>query len=287
MSGKADHGRSAVRLGPLDAIGDLSTMKIRVRLAVATALGLLIAGGSVFQASAQIGIVTPNPYGADGAYNTFNTGGLQQTRLPPQGIWAEIISVNNPWIVIQNQAGQEFPIAADQIRQFLIRWPSTTNALTNRSVIEVTGPEAGSNVVIADHLDVYEGADQSLVSPAVNNLYGFNRTLSAFDTDQQNTYGVVYWMTPEEYAIPSRMHLVGNSIVDGSGVVKVTGFGQNWYTIQPSANGMSVTQVTQGSITYAKPGDLIYFIPAGLTPKSLSVAQLVLYKKIPIGQFQP
>ena len=57
-------------------------MKIRVRLGIAAAVGLLVAGGSSFQARAQVGIVTPNPYGADGAYNTFNPGGLQQIRLP-------------------------------------------------------------------------------------------------------------------------------------------------------------------------------------------------------------
>jgi hypothetical protein len=263
-------------------------MKIRVRLVVATAFGLFVAGGSIFQAQAQIGIVSPNPYGGDGAYNTFNSGGLQQTRLPPQGIWSEIISVNAPWIVIQNQNGQQFPISSDQIRQFLIRWPSTTDALVNnRSVIEVTGPDAGSNTIIADHIDVYEGSDQNLVSPAVNNFYGFNRTVSAFDTDQQNTYGVVYWMTPEEYAIPDRMHVVGQSVGGGTGGVKVAGFGQNWYNIQPSANGMSVTQVTQGNISYAKPGDLVYFIPEAVGQKSLTVSQLVLYKKIPLRQFQP
>jgi hypothetical protein len=262
-------------------------MKIGVRLGVATSLGLLVAVGSSFQARAQVGIVTPNPYGADGAYNTFNSGGLQQTRLPPQGVWAEIISVSPRWMVIQNQLGQQFPIDISSAGQMLIRWPSTTNALTNRSVIEVTGPEAGSNVIIADHIDIYEDDAQNLVSPAVNNLYGYNRTLSSFDVDQQNSYGVVYWMTPEEYAIPSRMHVVGQSVNDGTGTVRVAGFGQNWYTIQPSANGMSVTQVTRGNFNFARQGDVVYIIPQGMNTTTLIVSQMVLYKKIPFRTFQP
>jgi hypothetical protein len=262
-------------------------MKIRKKLGIAAALGLLVAGASSFPARAQVGIVTPNPYGADGAYNTFNTGGLQQVRLPPQGVWAEVITATSRWMVVQNQAGQQFPIASDRVRQFLIRWPSSTDQLTPQSVIEVTGPEAGSNVIISDHIDIYEADAQGLVSPAVNNLYGYNRTVSSFDTDQQNTYGVVYWMSPEEYAIPSRMHIVGNSVGGGGGAVRVAGFGQNWYTIQPSVNGMSVTQVTLGNNSYAQRGDVVYVVPQNVTTRSLDVMQLVLYKKMPLRSFQP
>jgi hypothetical protein len=264
-------------------------VKIRVRLGIAAAIGLLVAGGSSFQARAQVGIVTPNPYGADGAYNTFNTGGLQQVRLPPQGVWTEVISVTQKWMVVQNQLGQQFPIAADRVRLFLIRWPTSTDQLSPQSMIEVTGPDAGSNVVIADHIDIYEGDAQSLVSPAVNNLYGYNRTLSAYDVDQQNTYGVVYWMSPEEYAIPSRMHIVGHYAGGGVGgeSVRVSGYGQNWYTIQPSVNGMSVTQVTLGNNSYARRGDIVYIVPENVGPRSLDVAQLVLYKKMPLRMFQP
>jgi hypothetical protein len=221
---------------------------------------------------------------ATGVFGPYNTGGLHQAKLPAQGVWAEIINVTPPWVVIQNQAGQEFPISVDQIGQFLVRWPYSTDSMTNRSVIEVTGPESASNTVIAEHIDVYEGADQNLVSPALNNLYGFNRSLTPFDVDQQQSYGTVYFMTPEEYNLPSRTHIVGNAIFDGSGSVKVSA-GQNWYTIQPSANGMSVSQVTRGRINDAKSGDLVYLLPVGMAPKSLMVSQLVLYKKVPLNQF--
>ena len=262
-------------------------MKIRVRLVIASALGLLVAGDSGFPAKAQVGIVTPNPYGGDGAYNTFNTGGLQQVRIPPRGVWTEVISVTPRWMVVQNELGQQFPIASDRVRQFLIRWPSSTDQFTPQSMIEVTGPDAGSNFVIADHLDVYEADAQNLVSPAVNNLYGYNRVLSSFDVDQQNTYGVVYWMSPEEYAIPNRLHIVGRSVGAPGDIVRIAGFGQNWYSIQPSVNGMSVTQVTIGNNSYARRGDIAYIVPENVGARSLDISQLVLYKKMPLRMFQP
>lgn len=266
---------------------EILAMKIRVKLMVAAALGLLFATGLAYRADAQVGIVTPNPYGADGAYNTFNTGGLQQVRIPPQGVWTEVINVTPKWMVVQNELGQQFPIASDRVRQFLIRWPSSTDLLTQNSVIEVTGPEAGSNVIIADHLDVYENDAQNLVSPAVNNLYGYNRTLSSFDVDQQNSYGVVYWMSPEEYAIPSRMHIVGKSGSVPGGPVRVSGYGGVYYTVQPSVRGMSVTQVTVGSNSYARKGDIAYIVPENIGPRSVDVTQLILYKSLPLRQFQP
>ena len=52
--------------------------------------------------------------------------GLPQ--LPPQGAWGEVINVTQRWLVIQNHAGQQFPISIDDIQEFLIRWPMNQNA---------------------------------------------------------------------------------------------------------------------------------------------------------------
>jgi hypothetical protein len=49
--------------------------------------------------------------------------GLPQ--LPPQGAWGEVINVTSRWIVIQNHSGQQYPIAADDVGEFLIRWPTS------------------------------------------------------------------------------------------------------------------------------------------------------------------
>src|SRR6516164_6544799 len=49
--------------------------------------------------------------------------------LPPSGAWGEVINVTSRWLVIQNHAGQQFPIAIEDITEFLIRWPSSLDAL--------------------------------------------------------------------------------------------------------------------------------------------------------------
>jgi hypothetical protein len=263
-------------------------MKIRVKLGIASTLGLLIAAGFGLQARAQVGLMgSPLPNGADGVFNTFNPTGMQQAQLPRVGSWAEIITVTPKWMVVQNEFGQQFPIAAERVRQFLVRWPYSTDQLSPQSMIEVLGPNgAGTHTVIADHIDVYEGSAQSLVSPTMSNLVGNNRSLNFIDIDQQNTYGIVYYMSPEEYAIPNRLHVVGNFLGAGDGQLRIEGPGLNWFTVQPSGNGMSVSQVTLGSNAYARRGDLVYLLPEIVRPRGIDVTQLVLYKKIPLRAFQ-
>ncbi len=104
---------------------------------------------------------------------------------------------------------------------------------------------------------------------------------------QHDPFGVVSYMSAEEFAIPNRVHIVGNSTAVGGDPIRVAGFGLNWYTVQPSVSGMTMTQVTLGSNSYARRGDLLYLIPQNIGPRSLTVSQLVLYKKIPFRAFQP
>ena len=262
-------------------------MKIRVRLGIAAGFGLFVAIGSGLRAQDQLGAVPLNPLNGEGVFNAPNSSGLQQFRLPPQGTWAQVINVTSKWMVVQNQAGQQFPIASDRVRQFLIRWPHSTDRLTPQSVVEVFGPNAGSNTIIADHVDVFESDAQNLVSPTASDTSVFNWSINPIDVDQMNTYGVQFYMTPEEYSRPARSHVVGRSLGVGADGLKVEGSGQNWYTIQPSVNGMSVTQVTLGSNSYAQRGDLVYLIPENMGTRSLDVSQLVLYKKIPLRAYQP
>jgi len=149
----------------------------------------------------------------------------------------------------------------------------------------VTGPDAGMNTIIADHIDHYEADAQNLVSPTVQTIFGNNRTFSPFDLAQQNSFQAVYWLTSEEYSMPNRMHIVGNPVSNNP--VQLAGFANSVYTVRPSGNGMTVTQITLGTVSYAKRGDLVYLTPENVTARSLDVSQLVLYKKIPLRQFQP
>src|ERR1700722_13883803 len=83
-----------------------------------------------------------------------NPRGLPQ--LPPQGAWGEVINVTPRWIVIQNHSGQQYPIAADDISEFLARWPTGLDNLGPQSVVEAVGRDIGSNTVEVSHVDVFE-----------------------------------------------------------------------------------------------------------------------------------
>jgi hypothetical protein len=266
-------------------------MKACSKLGVAAAFGLFVAFGSGFSVRAQqVPDFATAPFGN---YNPFVSGGPPQLGIPPRGTWAEVINVTAKWLVVQNEAGQQFPIGSDRVRQFLIRWPLSTSQITPQSMLEVTGSNDGSNVIITDHLDVYENDAQSLVSPTVNNLfgdyealsYGNFQTLSAYGTATQDPFGIGAFLAASGGTNPVRKHVVGHALANDP--IQVAGFGLNWYTISPSLAGMSVTQVTLGSNNFARRGDLVYVVPENLGPRSVDVAQLVLYKKIPLRQFQP
>ena len=152
--------------------------------------------------------------------------GLPQ--LPPQGAWGEVINVTSRWIVVQNHSGQQFPIAIDDIQEFLIRWPTSIDSLTGQSLVEAVGQTPGSNVVRTGHIDVFEGADRTLVAPTNNSVLpsnmvvttldpGFNRFMNPWDYAGQNMlYGWAYPVPANMSGIPSRQHVVGN-VIDRSG----------------------------------------------------------------------
>jgi hypothetical protein len=271
-------------------------MKIRVRLGLgfAAALGLLGLAESAWKAKAQEVFDVPAGVPIPNAYWQANRGGFKELNVAQAGEWAEVINVTPKWIVVQDEDGKQYPIASDRVRQFLIRWPSSTSQITSASMIEVTGPDVGSNVIVADHIDQFEAGAQTLVTPIVRNAYnnygynynyGFNHTLSPYDLSAYQSFNTTYFMYPIGYAPPLPLHVVGRALANDP--VRITGNGDNWYTIQPSTDGLSVTQVTVGNNSYARKGDLVYLVLDTISPRSLDVAQLVLYKKIPLRSFQP
>jgi hypothetical protein len=267
-------------------------MKAYSRLGVAAAIGLFIAFGLGFRVGAQqVPDVVTAPFGN---YNPFISGGPPPVAMPIQGTWAEVISVTSKWMVVQNESRQQFPIASDRVRQFLIRWPLSSSQITPQSMLEVAGQNGGSNVLITDHIDVFENGAQNLVSPTVDNLFGNDQalsygnfqTLSSYGTATLDPFGMGAFRAASQGNLnPVRQHVVGHAIANDP--IQVAGFGMNWFTIQPSLTGMSITQVTVGSNSYARRGDMVYIVPENLGPRSIDVAQLVLYKKIQLRQFQP
>jgi hypothetical protein len=218
--------------------------------------------------------------------------------LPPQGAWGEVINVTSRWIVIQNHTGQQYPIAVDDIQEFLVRWPISLDALTGQSVVEAIGQDLGNNVVQTDHIDVFEGSDRTLVSPTYNSVLpnnslvttidpGFNRYMNPWDYGGQNVlYGWAYPVNAGVLGIPSRLHIVGNAINRSPLQLGIPG--NNVATVVPVANdGLSITQVTRGTITQVRKGDYAFMMPLQIGQRGLLLSQLVLYKTISFRQFNP
>jgi hypothetical protein len=218
--------------------------------------------------------------------------------LPPQGAWGEIINATTRWIVIQNHSGQQYPISIEDIGEFLVRWPSSVDDLTANSWIEAVGPDLGSNILQTSHVDVFEGSDRTLVAPTYNRLLpnnsvvttldpGFNRLMNAWDYGgQMQLDGWAYPVSPGITGIPNRLHVVGNAV--NRVPLRVGLPGGNFAEVIPGdAVQFTVSQVTRGSINYVRKGDYAYLMPLQINPRGVRLSQLVLYKSIPIRQFNP
>ena len=57
--------------------------------------------------------------------------------------------------------GSSFQCRRDRIRLFVIRWPTSLDRISPSALLEVTGLNRGSNMLVTQHIDVYEGARQA------------------------------------------------------------------------------------------------------------------------------
>jgi hypothetical protein len=218
--------------------------------------------------------------------------------LPPQGAWGEVINVTSRWVVIQNHSGQQYPISVNDLGQFLVRWPSSVDALGNQSLIEAVGRHLGNNIVQTEHIDVFEGNDQSLVSPTYNTIFSNNAMASIIDPSFNQYYSpwhfggglnMLYgWAYPTGASlspnIPSRIHVVGSPVNRSPLQLNVPG--NHLATVIPVAGERyTVTQVTRGNLAYIRKGDHAFLMPMAITPRGLVLSQFVLYKTISFVQF--
>ena len=106
--------------------------------------------------------------------------------------------------MLENEVGQQFPVAADAIDLFLMRWPITPSQLTPGSWIEVTGIDLNSSQVLCDHADVFEGGGPSPGQPRPRStLVGYNRVMTLANPFQMGTFGQTN-LLPGEELLPRR-----------------------------------------------------------------------------------
>jgi hypothetical protein len=158
--------------------------------------------------------------------------------------------------------------------------------------------DLGSNVIQAEHIDIFEGADRSLVAPTYSRLLAHDAGVTTLDPGveflmnpgvlggQNLLYGWAYPVTPMALGIPSRLHVVGNAV--NRSPLQLAIPGNSIATVVPPQNGpMTVSQVTRGRVSYIRKGDYAFLMPRGITPRGLVLSQFVLHKTIPWRQFDP
>ncbi len=214
--------------------------------------------------------------------------GMLSPQYPIPGNWAEVLTVTDNWLVLVNEAGQQFPVSRSAINLFVIRWPTTPERIAPESLIEVSGIDLSTNSVQADHVDVFYGASINLVNPVAERVMGQGRALTPFDIWNQTRTGFNYlWMmSPHEAILPMGLHIVGPPVSTIPLQIGING--NSFITIVPAPNGLSMSQVTLGTFSVLRPGDLAYFVNrrGQETPRTLNLSQLVIYKKMPLDQFR-
>lgn len=216
---------------------------------------------------------------------TAAIGGFTAPQFQPGGgEWARVVTATPKWIVLENAAGQQFPVSFGAIEVFVIRWPANPRLAAPGTLAEVTGIDLMNGSVVAGHVDLFEGSARALVTPTSLVLASYNRALNRNNPFQVNVFGR-YSMIPGEEWMPQRRHLVG-ALIAGNPIVIAPPRGPSAMVV-PGAGGMSVTQVTIGSPSFVRPGDLVWYLPVNATPQTLAVGRLVVHKTIPLAQFVP
>jgi len=213
-------------------------------------------------------------------------GGVNSLLPPSQGEWAQVITVTNKWLVIQNQKGQQFPVAIDKIGLFLIRWPTKIDEVDEGTMIEANGQELGTTEVLTDHIDVFAGTAAELVRPG----FASQSTFSAMANNFQIQTNLQFNLFQPFYGVGSAPIVTGEmgwarvaAPLAGLDPVRVVLQGNSIVTIRTTEN-CTVTSVTPGSSSVLRKGDLVYFVPSEPTPKSYNLAQLVGYKNVPMNR---
>lgn len=254
------------------------TLRWRCRAAIGWVLGSCLAVGP------EVKTVAAPP-----ASPALVQAGGMLARPPIEEGWAQVITITDEWIILENDRGQQYPVAIDSVSLLIVRWPTTFDRISPTALVEVTGVDLGSNTVQTDHIDVYEGAARSLVTPTFFSTNGNGIAMTPFDfTFNASAYGAPFPgldMPIQGGAMmgPPQIHAVGT--LAGLAPLRVATPANIVVSVLPSPGGMSISQVTAGTPGVIRPGDLVYFAVSAITPKTLVLARLIVLKAQPMDQF--
>jgi hypothetical protein len=208
-------------------------------------------------------------------------------KLPPNGGWAEVIAVTPEWLVIQNERGQQLPIEVSRIGTFSIRWPIELDRVALGTMAEVIGRDLGTNQILADQVDLFEGRSANLISPSIERIADSGRRMDVLDLDLRTPDGTgsFRFLQPDDLAAPLRLHVVGPVVSLHPLRIGVQAI--NPVTVFPGSESFLINSVTPGSPETVHKGDIVYFASIEAMSRSLILGELVVYKKPGLSQSPP
>lgn len=235
------------------------------RLIVSIVLSVAFLGMSAGRAAAQGGVDLPE-FGLEGPG------------------WAEVLSVTPKWIVLQTADGRQYPVAADSLGRFIVRWPIQPSMVSPTALVEVEGASPSVNVILTDNVEVYEGAARGFVTPSfltptdAGILRQYDATYT-FGFDSMNQFWSMY---PSQPAVAMQnMPLMTYMVAPVVNIMPLMlGTPANQILRVAPANGRSynMTRIVVGTLDQLRQGDLVYAVPQTATPKGMGLEVMIVYK---------
>lgn len=200
-----------------------------------------------------------------------------------QGFWAEVVNVTPNWLVLQNQRGQQFPLAfANTNGRYMVRAPIPPDRIGMGSTAEAVGYTMPNGAMRTGHIDVYDAALAARSMPG-------NQTFSAngVANDGLTTMLTFNWFLLPNLvtgiASPGYRHVVG-TIISLNPLTLATPGNQN-VTIFPVQNNILTTQLSSETRSFARirKGDTVLIALNRNNPttaRSLNVSELVVYQNL-------
>lgn len=213
------------------------------------------------------------------------TPAVAQAPAAPFGIWVEVVSIGDRWLVVEDDAGKQYPVAlaADNIDLFLIRWPITLDLLGPDCTIEASGINGENSIVVAPHADVFRGANQAMVVPTFQPVVEPRVFMNPYNIMMMNIFGPVYMLPAPDQVQPRQMHVVGPWIQNAGLTPAIQQGGNSIYYIAAD----SMTEVTPGNPLHVAPGDLAFCLIDDWNGRTLRLRELIVYKSMPTAMFAP
>lgn len=198
--------------------------------------------------------------------------------------WAEVLSVTPKWIVLQTADGRQYPVSADAMGRFIVRWPILPTMVSSTALVEIEGSSPSVNLILANNVEVYEGAARNFVQPSfltptdAGILRQYDATYT-FGFDSMNQFWSMYPSQPAVAMqnVPLMTYIVAPVV---NIVPLMLGTPSNQVLRVAPANGQSynLTRIVVGSMDQLRQGDLVYAVPQAATPKSMGLSVLIVFK---------